>query len=323
MKILFIFRTASNKKAPVPFIASQMQSLQKQGIAVESFAISGKGIMAYFRAAGKLRAFLRTHPHDIIHAHYALCGLTAVLAFTGKPIVLSLMGSDILGEYRSKSSISFRSRIVMLIAWLIQPFVAAIIAKSENIYIKIRLKKIASLIPNGVDLEFFNPTDNKQARSELGLEPGKRYVLSLANPQHYWKNPGLARKAVKLLNDSDVELLTPYPVEPGEVAKYLNASDVFISTSFMEGSSNVIKEAMACNCPIVATDVGDAAWVLGQTPGCYLTSFDPDEIAGKLQSALAFAQTHNRTIGRRRIIELGLDLQTTAKRIVEVYQSLV
>ena len=211
----------------------------------------------------------------------------------------------------------------MLTACLIQPFVAAIIAKSENIYRKIRRKKITSQNPNGVDIDLFKATDKKQARRELGLEPGKRYVLSLANPQHYWKNPGLARKAVKLLNDSDVELLTPYPVEPGEVAKYLNASDVFISTSFMEGSSNVIKEAMACNCPIVATDVGDAAWVLGQTPGCYLTSFDPDEIAGKLQSALAFAQTHNRTIGRRRIIELGLDLQTTAKRIVEVYQSLV
>jgi len=89
----------------------------------------------------------------------------------------------------------------------------------------------------------------------------------------------------------------------------------------MEGSSNVIKEAMACNCPVIATNVGDAAWVLGQTHGCYLTSFDADEIAGKLRSALVFARTHNRTTGRRRITELGLDLETTAKRIVEVYQS--
>lgn len=210
----------------------------------------------------------------------------------------------------------------MLIAWLIQPFVDAIIAKSENIYSKIRRRKIASLIPNGVDLDFFKPTDKKQARIELGLEPGKRYVLSLANPRHYWKNPGLARKAVELLNQPDVEILTPYPLEPVEVAKYLNASDVFISTSFMEGSSNVIKEAMACNCPIIATNAGDAGWVLGETPGCYLTSFVPDEIAGKLLAALAFARTHNRTTGRLRITELGLELETTAKRIVEVYQSL-
>jgi glycosyltransferase involved in cell wall biosynthesis len=124
------------------------------------------------------------------------------------------------------------------------------------------------------------------------------------------------------LNDPDVELLTPYPLEPGEVAKYLNATDVFISTSFMEGSSNVIKEAMACNCPILATNVGDAAWVLGETKGCYLTSFEPQEIAAKLQSALVYSHNHNRTTGRQRIHELSLDSETTAKRIIEVYQPL-
>jgi teichuronic acid biosynthesis glycosyltransferase TuaC len=118
---------------------------------------------------------------------------------------------------------------------------------------------------------------------------------------------------------NSVELITPYPTTHENVVKYLNASDVFISTAFMEGSSNVIKEAMACNCPVVSTNAGDAAWVIGETPGCYITSFDPEDVAAKLKLALAFSKTEGRTKGRERIMELGLDSETVAGRIVEVY----
>ena len=88
----------------------------------------------------------------------------------------------------------------------------------------------------------------------------------------------------------------------------------------MEGSSNVIKEAMACNCPIVTTNVGDAAWVTDDTPGCYLTGFDPAGIAEKLASALSFAEKHNRTTGRNHLLQLGLDEATIATRIINVYK---
>jgi teichuronic acid biosynthesis glycosyltransferase TuaC len=323
MKILFIFRSASNENVPSPFIASQIHALQQQGLEVGSFPISGKGIMAYFSAAAKLRDFLRTHPNDLIHAHYALCGLTALLAFTGKSVVLSMMGSDILGEYYAPDRITFRSRMVIFIGRVVQYFVKAIIAKSKNIYDRINRKSITRIIPNGIDTVLFQPISKPKALELLGLSNEKKYVLSLSNPAHFWKNMGLATKALQLLNHPDLVLLSPYPLAHEKIPLYLSAADVFISTSFMEGSSNVIKEAMACNCPIVATDVGDASHVMGATKGCYLTGFQPEDVAEKIGLACDFAKTHNRTNGRERIMQLGLDSETVALKIIDVYKSVL
>jgi teichuronic acid biosynthesis glycosyltransferase TuaC len=94
-------------------------------------------------------------------------------------------------------------------------------------------------------------------------------------------------------------------------------------TSFSEGSPLVIKEAMACNCTIVSTNVGDVEWVLGDTEGCYIAVFDAKDVAKKLKLAIEFREEHQYTNGRNRITELGLDSETIAGRIMEVYKKVI
>ena len=77
-----------------------------------------------------------------------------------------------------------------------------------------------------------------------------------------------------------------------------------ILTSFSEGSPQIIKESMACNCPIVSTDVGDVRDVIGETEGCYICSYDPKDVADKIKLALTYSEEKGRTNGRKRIIEL-------------------
>lgn len=50
----------------------------------------------------------------------------------------------------------------------------------------------------------------------------------------------------------------------------MNAVDAILMTSKTEGSPQVIKEAMACNYPIVATDVSDIKYMLGGMSGHYI-----------------------------------------------------
>lgn len=319
MKALFIYRARGTDKQPAPFIASQLDSLREAGIEIHSFPISGSSLSSYLLGSLRLRKLFRNIDIDLIHAHYSLCAIPAVLARTGKPIVLSLMGSDILGEFFSPYKISMRSRMVSAITRLILPFVNSLIVKSENICQKVSGHKSVYLIPNGVNLSKFKPIDKTIARNKLNLELTKKYILFLANPSHQWKNAGLAKAAVKLLNDPEVQLLAPFPVNQDEVVLYLNAADVVISASFMEGSSNVIKEAMACNTPIVATEVGDTKWIMGNTEGCYITGFKPEDVAMKMKAAIEFASDRGKTNGRDRIIELGIDSKTVAKRIQDIY----
>ena len=74
---------------------------------------------------------------------------------------------------------------------------------------------------------------------------------------------------------------------------------------------------MACNCPIVSTEVGDVRWVIGNTEGCYIASFEYEDFAKKIRMAINFAK---RTSGRERIIELDLDSEKVALQLIKVYR---
>jgi glycosyltransferase involved in cell wall biosynthesis len=97
----------------------------------------------------------------------------------------------------------------------------------------------------------------------------------------------------------------------------MNASDAIILTSLWEGSPNVIKEAMACNVPIVSVDVGDVKQVLSGCEGCYLSAPGAKPLAHALEEVLS---KDTRTTGRERIADL--EIQKTAKRIIEIYRRL-
>jgi glycosyltransferase involved in cell wall biosynthesis len=123
-----------------------------------------------------------------------------------------------------------------------------------------------------------------------------------------------------LLDLSELVLVKPFPVCPELVVDYLNAADVLVQTSFAEGSPNVIKEAMACNCPIVATPVGDVQEIIGDTEGCYLCSFDPIDLKYKIEKVL---RAGKRTSGRDRILRIGLDMETITNRLLNLYNEVV
>jgi teichuronic acid biosynthesis glycosyltransferase TuaC len=286
------------------------------------FCVEGKGLLGYGRAAHHLSSFLKRRPVDIVHAHYTLSGWAAVLARPKQPIVLSLMGTDAYGAYVGVNRISFFSRYLILLTFLIQPFVSSIICKSEHIQSFVYLRKKSHVIPNGILLGEI-AYHEKGFRSELGLDLDKKYVLFLGNKKNRRKNYRLAEMAVQLIKSDEIQLLAPYPIPHDEVVRYLNSVNAVVVPSLMEGSPNVVKEAMACNCPVVATNVGDIAWLFGDTEGYYLSSFDAKDMAKKIQLALHFSETQGPTSGRARIIELGLDSVTIARRIIGVYNSLL
>jgi len=321
MKVLFVCSGNNKDFTIIPFIKDQGESLKNEGIAVDYYPVVGKGLMGYVKAGFRLRRFLQKNRYDLIHAHFTYCGWTALIGAGGKiPVVLSLMGTDANGEYKGKNKVVLKSKISSFLTWLIQPFVSAIISKSANISASVYRKQKSFIIPNGVDLQKFKPLTPEERNGHLAIANGKLKALFLGSRTKAGKNFSLAQAAVQQPGMEHIELIAPYPVLHKDIPWYLNEVDVLLFTSFMEGSPNVIKEAMACNCPIVSTDVGDVKWVLGNTPGCYIASFDPKDFAEKICMALPVSEIDGRTNGRQRIIDLGLDMDTVAKKIVDVYK---
>ncbi len=120
------------------------------------------------------------------------------------------------------------------------------------------------------------------------------------------------------MKTENFEIINPFPIENKLFPLYLNACDVFVLTSFNEGSPNVIKEAMACNVPIVSTDVGDVKEVILDTEGCFITSYDPVDVANKIDKAMAF----NMSTKGRENIEF-LESNVIANNLISIYREVI
>jgi len=312
LKILFV-HSGNSKQGVVSFIKSQGDALVKQGITVGYYPIFGKGIFGYLKNIRILKKFVRTNKYDIIHSHYALSGWVAVLAIPQIPIIVSFMGSDVYGSYNKNGKLKWFSIFYMIAALILQLFAKKIIVKSRNIANYVYLKSKMTILPNGVNISNF---DNETGLSEYSSDKDIKKILFMGNPNDNRKNIKLINDALLIINKSNYKIVTPYPIEYSEVEQYYRNADVLVLTSYNEGSPNVIKEAMTCNCPIVSTNVGDVKWLIDGVEGCYLTSFDPIDVATKVEEAIRFGR---RTAGRRRIIDLGLDSITVTNKLISVY----
>lgn len=292
-----------NKGRFSPFIEDQAAALKHSGVSVAFFRVEGKGALGYLKNRKKLLAAIRREKPDLIHAHYGLSGLLANLQ-RQKPVVTTYHGSDI--NYKN----IFRlSKIAM---WLSE---FSIFVSQKNLE-KSKQKTKCDLIPCGVDFEVFAPVEKTLARQEMGLDLTKKYVLFSSSFENAVKNPVLARRAVELLPDVTLLELSGYTRE--NVAMLMNAVDAVLMTSFSEGSPQFIKEAMACNCPIISVDVGDVREVTKNVNNCFIVDYNENEIADKIKEIFA---KNERTNGREKINHL--DNKLIAKRLIEVYDSIV
>jgi len=311
MKVLFV-SSGNNKNGISPIVFNQGESIKQQGIDIDYFTIKGKGLLGYIQNIPKIRVKLKRGNYDLVHAHYSLAALAVTLSCPKVPLVVSFMGSD------SKTNLFYRLLIktCYILIW------SKVIVKAEEMKDNIKLKQ-AAVIPNGVEIKKFKKKDKKSIKKSLALSENKSYLLFLSNPDRYEKNYSLALKAYHLLNDNAIELLPVYDKPHSEVINYFHASDLLLLTSLWEGSPNAVKEAMACNLPVVSTDVGNVKWLFGNDAGHFITSLDPKDVAEKIKAALDYSKKFGRTNGRKRIIELGLDSETIAKKIINVYKEVL
>ena len=319
MRILFICSGTFNSR-PSPIIKAQGISLEKKGLIIDYFTIRIRGFEGYLTTAFKLRRFLKERKYNVLHAHYGLSAIVALIARRNEKLVVSFMGDDLLGsrtKYGERKTLSIlMAKINKLLAGLFYDYC---IVKSEEMKNRLDVMKM-EVIPNGVDTSVFHPLDKKEARKKLGLPDSKKIALFVSDPSRPEKNFYLAENAINLLEEPVIELLQVSNITHSDLVYYYNAVDVLLLTSFHEGSPNVIKEAMACNCPIVSTKVGDIEWIMGNAGGCYLGPFDSKGFASKISEALKFSKAMGETNGRQRIMDLGINSETIAGRIIKVYE---
>jgi len=310
MKVLFV-SAGTRAGTPAEVVKNQGEALAGAGVELKHFCIGRGGLWGYLRALPRLRRELKLFRPDVVHAHYSLSAFIAAMSGF-RPVVASIMGSETNGSSVHR----------LLIRLFIRFFWTETIVKTNAMALQLR-KADVHIIPNGVNTDRFRPMQREDAIAKTSLDRRKTNIIFVSNPDRLEKNWQLAAKAVSSLNDESVQLTAVFNINNSDLVYYYNAANVLLLTSKWEGSPNVIKEAMACNCPVVSTDVGDVSSILKDTEGTYITSFDYKDIAEKLSEAVRFTKTKGRTNGRERIIAKGLDSKSVSEKLINVYMSVI
>ena len=330
MKILVIGRYKKQfPKNLLPFVVEQGECLRQLGLTVDYMSIRGNYILAVRELKRKIRSF----QPDIVHAHYGLSAITAELQSL-VPVVTTFHNGETLNWHVNflTSLFSLRSKHVVYVAQHIH----------DLVYFK---AKKHSIIPCGVNMEDCHIIDQVSARQQLGFEDGVKYILFGGGFDNLRKNYAILRDAVERIEQApwvpvqggercgNIVCLEMKGLSRADCVLRMNACDLFALPSHSEGSPQALKEAMACNCPIVATDMADVRHLLGELPGHYVLrnprptkerwdadEKSVDELVASVQEALQF---NARTNGRDRITELRLSNEQVAEQLKEIYEAVV
>lgn len=193
------------------------------------------------------------------------------------------------------------------------------------------------VIPNGIDLSIFGPGDRRLARAALGIPAQAQVLLFVSNGgrKNPWKDYPTLRQAFDLLppapeaaprltivlgEESRDELagrmqlrFVPFQTEARQVAQYYQAADVYVHPTKADTFPTVIREALACGCPVVATAIGGVVEQITDGVTGYLTApGDAAALAARIAQVLG-DESLRRRLGAAAVAEaresFGLDQQ--------------
>jgi glycosyltransferase involved in cell wall biosynthesis len=306
------------------FVAAQVESLRDIGIDVELLFLDRleSGRQVYRNLAKTVRHRFETVNPDLAHVMYGgVMSAVVTKAIRERPVLVSFCGSDLLG-IRGGAVQKLSARFGVAASKRAAVRAAGIVVKSENLLNALPRGIDDSrvwLLPNGVDLRRFRPMDRSECQRRLGWDPSRRHVLFPANPARPEKRFGLAEACVARLNESgsDVDLHVLKDVPHEEVPSWLNAAWAVLMTSTHEGSPNAVKEALACNVPVVSVDVGDVRARIAGIDGCFIADPTAEDLAAKL--GLVFER--NAPIDARNQMQ-EISVEHVAEKLREIYGTL-
>jgi teichuronic acid biosynthesis glycosyltransferase TuaC len=318
MRVLGVIPVPNNWAEAFVFPKRQMESVRRLGCEVELFFLKSRtNLTTLFRERKRLRSLIREFQPDVIHAHFGT--MTAFFSTTASwlPVVVSYRGTDLNPPGQDDNYPRW------LLGYLLSQIAAlrarSIICVSREVKSRLWWKASgAYVIPTGVDLDLFRPIPLEKARERMGWGMDDRIVLF--SPSRWPKNKGIdlvqpsVEVARSIIGKIRLEMMDG-SIDPDEVPWLMNAADCLVFASDYEGSPNVVKEAIACNLPVVSVEVGDVSEQLNGVSHSVIVPRDPQSMGLAIAEIL---RNPVRSNGHHLIAKISLE--AVANKIIEVYR---
>ena len=319
-KVLFVIpRGRGIRPGAMPFVLRLVTAMGEVGVEVETLFLRTSFLPHVFLLQGfSIRKKSREGRFDLVTAQYGTyTGLITTL-FSTLPVVVTFRGSDL-------NFVPSERRLIWLLQHLSSQFAAllaaGVICVSRHLHDRLWMKKKHfAIIPSSIDLELFAPRDLTTCREELGWEQQRPICIFFSGSNALVKRVDLAQELAKELKrrSSAISLKIIPHVEPDRVALMLNAADCMVFMSDYEGSPNIVREACACNLPVVSVNVGDVSDVLDGISGCRITTREIAQIADAVEDV---AGARMRTKGREAMAAYSGNV--IAERTIKFYHNVL
>ena len=266
----------------------------------------------YLKSIPRIIKRIKKENIDLVHIHYGFSGLFLLAMHRCPvPVLVTLHGGDIQSEQGKYVQVFF-TRMILKRAN------AAIILNEPMRSLVTPLVKVVFSIPCSVNTETFQPSHNR-------TETDHKLIVFPSDRNRWVKDYPLFEKVISELRSKyglKCETSEVKGMSRVQVAALYQKADLMLMTSISEGSPQVVKEAMACNLPVVSTPVGDVAYLLDGVQDSFVASSrSPEELAHLCMKSLE--RTGSGVKGRQRITQLNLDDKNTAQQIYQIYQDLL
>lgn len=285
MKILHIAPVQSSGNLP-PFLLHQLESLDN-GISQEIifFRASNLSLRNPIQLISEIRSLrlrLKFSDSEIIHAHWGSV-LGAVVAISRRRtsrMVLTLRGSDVNRALSENFIIHITRNLMTKLAIFLSDYI---------VYVSPQLKVVcppgnkgSMIIPDGTPLDIFYPRPKNLAREKLNWDLDTKYIIFYCANRPVDKNLNLATQAISIVKEAypDLSFLVIHnDLTQEDLAYVYSAADALLFTSLAEGSPNVVREAIACGCPVVSVNVGDVAHWIELSAAGNLCAYSAEELS--------------------------------------------
>lgn len=308
------------------FIKREIEYLTNAGMKVVPLYLTSRfnlKVLRTFRA--KVKAAIAEYSPDILHIQTGTAGLFLLGSGIKTPMVVTIGGSELLGYPGTSFFWRLRGKLASTVSRLVCKRGDQVIAVSQNLAVALPqgLKRPPQVIPRAVNTDFFKPMERKIARQNLQWDQEKYYVaFSDPRPHMKVKNRPLAEEVVGLTSQSlckEVELAVIYQKTPEQVQWMLNAANALLVTSLHEGSPNIVKEAMACNLPVISVPCGDVSERLKNVSNSGVVSYNARELSELLGQVLKQNLGSN---GLEVLHKQGLSKESFVEQMWSVYHEI-
>ena len=318
MKVLHITNNYPTLNLPIfgIFVKEQIESLNKLNINNDILFINGRenGRLEYFKSILRIRKKLKNKEYDLIHCHHALSSLCLILSGKSK---------------RNKVLVSFQNDPIDELGNMIFKFIKSfthgwLFKNNSNLIID----KYSFYLPNGVNVGLFKLMDKALARKELKLGFNKIYILFVSSNfvrkqkryDRFNETLTMLREEYNYKNIEEIKLINNIRKE---IPIYFNAVDLHLLTSDFEGSPNSVKESMACNTPIVSTNVGNVLGLLNNVNNSYVAKEKTPKELARLVDCVLKNKDEMENNSREELMKLKLDIDSVALKLIDIYKTII